>query len=62
MYIGWLGNSAVRVYKAGLFLTGSSEEQYQKVTALRAFEPVSGEIIISICSSSMETATKEAAV
>lgn len=50
------------MYKGGLFLTGSSEEEYQKVTALRAFESVFAEIVISKCISSVETATKEAAV
>ena len=53
----------VGVYKAGLFLTGSSEEQLQKKTALRVFESVFGEVVvISQCFSSMETAIKEVAV
>jgi len=62
MYNGWLVYSAIREYKAGLFLTGSSDEQLQMMAALRAFESVFSEIVISKCFLSVETATKEAAV
>jgi hypothetical protein len=59
MYNGWLGYSALREYKAGLFLTGSSDEQLQKMAALRAFESVFREIVISKCFLSVETARKQ---